>query len=132
MLWSAAPYPARQLGYKKHTEEVSHRATDDWHRLWQDCSSLVGLNLRGEVIVHKKFRTSINSTGEPPEARWIRAASHFKELVAYYAPLTASNAARLGISTVAPFRQIKCFCLKSLSVRVTVSRVEPTHSAICS
>lgn len=47
-------------------------------------------------------------------------------------PPIASRAARLGIIMVAPFKVTRCLLLNSLSVRVTVSRVEPTHSAICS
>ena len=47
-------------------------------------------------------------------------------------PQTACRADRLGIVTVVPLSVTRCLFLNSLSVRVIVSRVEPTHSAICS
>jgi hypothetical protein len=47
-------------------------------------------------------------------------------------PLIAIRAERSGIMTVVPLRVTRCLCLKSLSVRVTVSRVDPKHAAICS
>src|ERR1700677_280430 len=56
-----------------------------------------------------------------------RAAEPFRQ-----SPLTANKAERLGIITVAPLRVTRCLFLKSLSVRVTVSRVDPRQAAICS
>ena len=50
----------------------------------------------------------------------------------HQSPLIAMSAARLGIITVVPWSITRCLLLNSLNVRVTVSRVDPTHSAICS
>ena len=47
-------------------------------------------------------------------------------------PPMAASAARSGISMVAPLKVTRWLFLNSLRVLVTVSRVEPTHSAICS
>jgi len=49
------PFPSQQVGYKERTEEASHGIHTVGIDLGKTVLHLVGLNLRGEVTVRKKF-----------------------------------------------------------------------------
>jgi len=61
-----------------------------------------------------------------------RMVAFYRRGSSNYSPLIAIRAERSGIMTVVPLSVTRCLFLKSLSVRVIVSRVDHKHAAICS